>query len=171
MWSSPVTACTSSASTQCAEVGWYSNWEPTSQLSRQSAKASRRPSWVDHRGGAERRAREAGGVLQHVVEGDGVLAVGAELGDARRATGCSGRSVPSPRSCHTSEATNGFVAEKIVNRVSTSASPKASCTSTSPSRAERDLAGREEAVVDVATGASEQGVDSASVQGRHGARR
>ena len=47
----PVTALMISASTQCADVGWYSYRVPGSQLSRQFAMATSRDSDVSHCGG------------------------------------------------------------------------------------------------------------------------
>ena len=76
VWSWPVTACTISASTQCAEVGWYSYLRADRPV---EAPLGERlaPALVGvPQRRAERRVREAGGVLEHVVEGDGVLAVG-----------------------------------------------------------------------------------------------
>ena len=51
VWSTPSTRAISSASTQCADVAWYSNRVPGSQLRRHFANAPRRPSRVDHCGG------------------------------------------------------------------------------------------------------------------------
>ena len=81
MWSWPVMACTISASTQCADVGWYSHLRtdrPVETPLRERLAASLVGVPL---GGSHRSVREAGGVLEHVVEGDGVLAVRAELWD------------------------------------------------------------------------------------------
>ena len=85
---SPMTRSISSASTQCADVGWYSKRVPGSQLHR-PFREPREPALaivpVERR---ERRAREARRVQHHLLDGDRVLAVrrelGHELGDAAR---------------------------------------------------------------------------------------
>ena len=84
----PVTRSMSSASTQCADVGWYSKRVPGSQLQRHCANRASRRSRSSQSSGAERRAREARRVQHHLLDGDDVLAVrpelGHELGDAAR---------------------------------------------------------------------------------------
>ena len=167
VWSRPVTACTISASTQCAEVGWYSYCEPTGQLRRHSANASRRPSWVSHRGGPSGRLREAGGVLEHVVEGDGVLAVRPELGDdvGDRLLGRD-RSLAEQLPDHRRDERLGGredrepgvdvgVAERLVHEHLAV-------------EGEGHLAGGQQPVVDVAAGAGEERVDRAPIEGGHG---
>ena len=73
-----------SASTQCADVGWYSKRVPGSQLHRHFENRARRRSRSSQSSGAERRAREPRRVQHHLLDGDRVLAVRRELGDHRR---------------------------------------------------------------------------------------
>ena len=79
--SSPLTRSMSSASTQCADVGWYSNRVPGSQLQRHAANRASRRVAVVPLDGNERRVREARRVQQHLLDGDDVLAVRSELGN------------------------------------------------------------------------------------------
>ena len=79
--SQPSARASSSASTQCAVVAWYS-WlragfpvEPPLRERSEAAVARVPLRWT------ERRAREARRVQQHLFDGDDVLAVRAELGD------------------------------------------------------------------------------------------
>ena len=98
-------------STQWADVAWYSYDVPGSQFSRHLAKASRRPCGVVHSGGPERRVGEAAGVQHHLLDGDDVLAVGAELGHVVDDPLRRRRPAPSPMSAHIAPATNALVHE------------------------------------------------------------
>ncbi len=73
-----------SASTQCADVGWYSKVEPGSQFSRQLANFSTRPSRVHCCGGpsgAYGKPEVCSITCSTVID---VLAVGRELRDEVR---------------------------------------------------------------------------------------
>ena len=79
--SPPVQRSMISASTQCADVGWYSKRVPGSQLQRHFANRASRRSRSSQSSGVERRAREPRRVQHHLLDGDHVLAVRRELGD------------------------------------------------------------------------------------------
>ena len=68
-----------SASTQWAEVAWYSYARARLPVEPPPAKAARRPSRRGPSGRSERGVGEAGRVQHHLLDGDDVLAVGAEL--------------------------------------------------------------------------------------------
>ena len=111
--SEPETRSISSASTQCAEVGWYSKRVPGSQLHLHCAKRASRRSRSSQSSGANGAAREARGVQHHLLDRDVVLAVRAELGhdigDRPRHVDARLR----PSSIQIADATTGFVEEKI----------------------------------------------------------
>ena len=103
----------SSASTQCAEVGWYSKRDPGSQLHRHAAEACEPRVTVVPLQGNERRVREPGRVQHHLLDGDDVFAVRTELRDVLGDAVARRRSAPAPIRRHIAAATTGLVAEKI----------------------------------------------------------
>ena len=100
-----------SASTQCAEVAWYSYVEPGSQFNRHLANASHRPSLVapsSSRSGAIGKPDVCSMTCSMViaslpfVPNSGMTSL----------TGAATSIRPSPISAHTAPATNALVAEK-----------------------------------------------------------
>ncbi len=99
-----------SASTQCADVGWYWNTVPGSQLRRQRAKAAQRPSLVAPARGAR------GAIGKPDVCSITCSMVMTSLpfvpnSGTTSTTGTDTSTRPSPMSAHTAPATNAFVAE------------------------------------------------------------
>ena len=73
----PSIRSSNSASTQWADVGWYSNRVPGSQLRRHAEKVASRSSHGDPPPrGVHRGAGEPAGVEQHLLDGDHLLAEG-----------------------------------------------------------------------------------------------
>ncbi len=102
----------SSASTQWAEVGWYSWAVPGSQLSRHFANASRRRSRSAHAGGPSgaRGNPDVWSITCSTVTTSLPLVANSGMYSATRR---SMSRLPSPMSSHAALATNAFVAEKI----------------------------------------------------------
>ena len=135
-----------------------------SQLSRQSANAARRPSWVSHRGGPSGACGKPGRVLEHVVEGDGVLAVRAELGDE------VGDRLLGRERALAEELPDQRRDERLGGREDREAGVEVGVAEGLVHEhlaveGEGHLAGGQQAVVDVAAGPGEQGVDGSSDRG------
>ena len=76
---SPLRRSISSASTQCADSAWYSKRVPGSHSSSQSVKRLIRVTGIGALDRIHRRVRKPGGVQQHLLDGDVLLAVAREL--------------------------------------------------------------------------------------------
>ena len=95
----------SAARTQWAEVGWYSNRLPGSQFRRHEAKAGEAGVPVVPHERVEGRPREAAGVQQDLLEGDGRPCRWPPEPGEVVATRSSVDRAPSPSSIHTALAT------------------------------------------------------------------
>ena len=84
--------------------------------------------------GVHRRVGEPRRVEQDLLHGGPAGTVGRQLGTWAPTASSRCRS-PEASRCHTADATNGLVAEKMQNRVPGAASPRVSNVSSSPSRA------------------------------------
>ena len=112
-----------SASTQCADVGWYSKIEPGSQFSRQLANFSTRPSRVHCCGGPSGAYGnpEVCSITCSTVMTS--LPFVANSGMKSVTSWCSSTS-PSAITIQKADATKALVAENTTKRVSSVASPK-----------------------------------------------
>src|SRR4051812_17286170 len=121
-----------SASTQCAEVAWYSYRVPGSQVSRHSAKRSSRLSRVAQRGGPSGAYGKPAvcSITCSTVTTSLPLVPNSGMTSTTRV---SSATLASASNCHITAATNGLVAEKIEYLVSSVASPNVSNATSSPS--------------------------------------
>src|SRR5688500_12394803 len=111
-----------SASTQCADVGWYSYCDPGSQLNRHFANAAIRPSCVNHCGGpigACGNPHVCSITCSTVTTSLPLVPNSGTYSTTRLETS----TLPSPISAHIADATNAFVAENTAYRVLVVASP------------------------------------------------
>ncbi len=101
-----------SASTQCADVGWYSKREPGSQLQRQLAKRSRRRSRSSHSSGPNgaRGKPDVCSITCSTVIDSFPFAANSGM---YAATGNVMSTSPSPIRIHIAPATTAFVAENM----------------------------------------------------------
>gem|GEM_PF-6930782 len=130
----PLTRSIRSASTQCADVAWYSNRLPGSHSSRQVPNRRRRAA------GSPPSIGPIGALGNPHVWSSNCSMVTAPIPPAASsgthpAAGSASSSPPSARRCQTADATNGLVAEKMQKRVSGPASPRVANVSNFPSLA------------------------------------
>src|SRR3954470_10469377 len=113
----PVTRSMISTSTQCADVGWYSNVEPGSQLSRHSANFSTLPSRVHCWGGP---SGAYGNPDVCSITCSTVIASLPFVGNSgmKSATSWCSSTSPSAMTIQNADATKALVAENTQNFVS-----------------------------------------------------